>query len=97
MSSLPLMKRARIDASLTGACTAMIFNLAPAFSVVPQIDIKVLNTAVAKCSYEYFVSSESSPEKVELAASIAICLPFFKDFVGVIAGGSENAQRSGRD
>jgi hypothetical protein len=40
------------------------------FSFVPQIDIKVLNTAIAKCSYEYFVSSESPPEKVALAVSI---------------------------
>jgi hypothetical protein len=40
------------------------------YSVVPQVDIKTLIQATARCSYEYFICSESCPEKAALAASI---------------------------
>jgi hypothetical protein len=41
-----------------------------AFSAVPQIDATTLNKAMAKCSYEYFVCSESAPEKAALSSTI---------------------------
>ena len=42
------------------------------FSASAKVDIKTLNKAIAKCSYEYFLCSESSPDKVALAATIGM-------------------------
>lgn len=40
------------------------------FSSLPQIDYKTLNKATVKCSYEFFICSESSTDKASLAPSI---------------------------
>jgi hypothetical protein len=42
------------------------------FSAVPNLDIKTLNKAIAKCSYEYFVCSESSSDKEALSSTIGM-------------------------
>jgi|SRR5829696_1855305 len=44
--------------------------LGTCFSTTPHINFKSINKAMARCSYEYFICSESSPDKIALTSLI---------------------------
>lgn len=49
------------------------------YSVMPQIDLKTINRAVARCSYEFFVCSEPAPDKAALHTSIGMWAGILSD------------------
>ena len=49
------------------------------YSTTPQIDLKTINRAFARCSYEFFVCSEPAPDKAVLHTSIGMWAGILSD------------------